>query len=180
MNKSIYAKAIVTAAEKGYTVDKLGNVFYKNKNVKIRQANHLKIKYYVFSVRLYINGKSISKMVKVHRLQAFQKYGNEIFKKGMQVRHHNGNHQDNSAGNILIGTNSQNQMDISKEVRIKRAANAASKKRVLTDRQIIKMNIDRDNGMTYKQLMEKYKISSKGTISFIFNKALYNPGSHHP
>ena len=39
MNKSIYAKAIITASEKGYVVDELGNVFYKNKNVKIRPAN---------------------------------------------------------------------------------------------------------------------------------------------
>lgn len=31
---------------------------------------------------------------------------------------------------------------------------------------------DRAEGYTYKQLMEKYGISSKGTISFILNKSL--------
>jgi Mor family transcriptional regulator len=33
---------------------------------------------------------------------------------------------------------------------------------------------DRKIGYTYKELMGKYNITSKGTISFIINKALKN------
>lgn len=174
MENSVYAKAIITASIKGYVVDKFGDVFYKDKKIKISIANYLKPNYYVFNVRVDVKGVSKSVKVKVHRLQAFQKYGNEIFKKGIHVRHYNGNHHDNSIHNILIGTASQNQMDMTKEARIRRAVNASLKKRILTDKQIKELNIDRNNGMTYKQLMIKYKISSKGTMSFILNKALYN------
>jgi len=48
----------------------------------------------------------------LHRLMAYQKFGEKIFEKGMEVRHLNGVKTDNSYDNIAIGTRSQNQMDI--------------------------------------------------------------------
>jgi hypothetical protein len=55
-------------------------------------------------------------------------------------------------------------LDIPKEQRILNASNPTH-----DHENIIK---DRTLGYTYKQLMEKYGISSKGTISFILNKSL--------
>lgn len=169
MKLSNYLKAVIVANEKGYIVDEFGNVFYRNRKIKLSQTKEQK--YLLFSVRCIINNKSVSKRVKVHKLQAFQKYGFDSLKYGVQVRHFNGNPQDNSINNILIGTHSENQMDIPKEIRQKRADN---KKRVVSEEQLINLNIDRNNGMTYKNIMEKYNISSKGTLSYMLNKSLYN------
>lgn len=57
-------------------------------------------------------------------------------------------------------------LDIPKEIRVINASNPTHDHEA-----IIK---DRKNGYTYKELMGKYGISSKGTISFIINKALKN------
>lgn len=60
--------------------------------------------------------------IKVHRLQALQKYGLALFEPGIVVRHLDGQKCNNSWENIAIGTNSDNQLDISEEVRISRAS----------------------------------------------------------
>lgn len=65
-------------------------------------------------------------MLRVHRLQAYQKFGDAIFQPGVDVRHLNGNKLDNSASNIAIGTRSQNRMDMPRGARIASARNAAN------------------------------------------------------
>jgi endoglucanase Acf2 len=101
-------------------------------------------------------------------MQAFKKYGYEMFKEGILVRHLNGVPTDNSYDNIAIGTASDNMMDIPVSVRRKKSSKANN---VHNHIDIIK---DRKNGMTYAELMSKYNISSKGTISFIINKSMVN------
>ena len=78
----------------------------------------------------------------------------------------NGDSTDNTYDNIGIGTESDNMMDVPKEKRIINASNPT-----YDHETILK---DRKNGFTYKELMEKYSIPSKGTISFIINKSLKN------
>ena len=97
---SQYKEAIKIANKKGYYVDKNGNVFYKNK-IRKCQIRKFKpnIKYYFFNIRN--NNKIMS--VKVHQFQAYQKYGNDIFKENIVIRHLNGNSLDNSYENIAIG-----------------------------------------------------------------------------
>ena len=65
------------------------------------------VPYYQFSVR---HGKKILKCY-VHRLIAFQKFGDQIFKTGIVVRHLNCNSLDNSESNIEIGSQFENKMD---------------------------------------------------------------------
>lgn len=48
---------------------------------------------------------------KVHRLQAWQNFGDKIYQPGIVVRHLDGNPNNNSAENITIGTDTQNAMD---------------------------------------------------------------------
>lgn len=170
MEKSFRIKALLIANEKGYKVDEFGNVFYRG---KIRKLNVNDSGYYYFSVRLIIDGKSKVKHVNVHKLQAYQKFGNKIFEKLIEVRHLNGDCKDNSYENIVIGTHSDNMLDISTTKRVKKALIASSKKIVFNDEQIKLINKDRDNGATYKELTEKYGYS-KGTLSYFFNKAYYN------
>ncbi len=97
----------------------------------------------------------------------------KIFKKGIQVRHFNGNELDNSHDNILIGTASMNSMDRPEEKRISMAINASYKNRILTDEQVKELIKDRSEGMSYGKLMTKYNISSKGTISYMIQKSSY-------
>lgn len=84
----------------------------------------------------------------------------------MVVRHLNGNILDNSITNIEIGTNSDNMMDIPEKIRQKRSSNANKK---YPDDIVSLIKSDREKGMSYKELMNKYNILSKGTLSYIIN-----------
>lgn len=57
--------------------------------------------------------------LKLHKFQAYRKYGEEIFNPGIVVRHQNGDTVDNSWGNIIIGTQSDNMMDRDEQDRIR-------------------------------------------------------------
>lgn len=84
----------------------------------------------------------------------------------MMVRHLDGNYLNNSESNIDLGTNSDNMMDIPKGVRVSRSSNASKK---YSDELAQAIKLDKENGMSYKELMIKYDISSKGTLSYIIN-----------
>lgn len=71
--------------------------------------------YLVFS-GIYLKGRGKAP-IKVHRLAAYQKFGEAIFEPGIVVRHLNGNPQDNSVDNIAIGTHLDNRLDISQSER---------------------------------------------------------------
>lgn len=151
--------AIKIAALKGYTIDSSGNVFGKKGNkLSLRLNNN---GYFTFGVSS-VNGKRIK--CAVHRFQAYKKFSNSLFEAGIVVRHLNGNPLDNSIDNISIGTQSENMMDIPKEKRVLNASNPKHDHKSILN--------DRWNGMTYLQLMSKYNIRSKGTISFIVRKSL--------
>jgi hypothetical protein len=121
--------------------------------------------YYRFSYRT-IEGKSST--IKVHRLVAYQKYGDKIFQSGIQVRHKDGNSLNNFENNILLGTPSENSMDKTSEVRISMALRATSFIKIHDHEAIINR---RKQGATYKELMKEFDITSKGTLSFIINKS---------
>lgn len=69
----------------------------KSKEIKA----HLSMRGYLYAMPT-INGKQ--RRVLIHRMVAYEKYGNEIFHDGIKVRHKNGNPLDNCFDNILIGT----------------------------------------------------------------------------
>lgn len=158
---------IIVAKEKGYYVDDKGNVF--NKNNRQRKLNKIN-EYYAFNVRLCNPRRNVS--ILVHRLQAYQKFGDKIFGKNIHVRHLDGNPRNNSKNNIAFGSVSDNIMDMSKTVRIQKAKYAVSQtKTYISDE--IKRNMLKDyyeNNLSYKDLMIKYDINSKGTISYIISK----------
>lgn len=95
-----------------------------------------------------------------------QKYGDKLFEKGIETRHKNGIKTDNSWNNILIGNHSQNMMDIPKQIRVKKALHASSF--------LVKHNKDEikkyhEKYKSYKKTMDKFNISSKGTLHYILN-----------
>ena len=160
--KNRQQKALLTASKKGYRVMKNGDVYSPNGN-KLSLQNNGK-GYLVFSVKY--NGKSTS--IKVHRLQAFQKYGYDLLEEGIQVRHLNGNPEDNSYSNVAIGTRSENQMDIPKNIRKQRGRDGNAK---LTreQHQEIKDRYESEN-ITLKELANEYGLKSKSSVHYIVNR----------
>lgn len=151
---------LIDIYNKGYRIID-GNINYKGKIIIPTSTN--KKGYYIISVRNNNGGRC---KILIHRIIGYQKYGNELFKKGLMLRHLNGNNKDNSYDNIVIGTNYDNAMDIPIKIRRERG----SKGNKLYDHEAI-INM-RKEGKSYKQLMKLFNISSKGTIAFILNKSM--------
>lgn len=153
-------EALLIAYEKGYRI--INNEIVNPKGLKLK--GYVSETYKYFGVRV---GSSVYN-IKVHRLLAYQKYGSKIFEKDIVVRHLNSDPLCNYDWNIGIGTQHNNMMDQPESVRIKKALIATSYTKVHNHKEIL---ADRAAGMTYKELMLKYSISSKGTLSFICNKS---------
>jgi hypothetical protein len=115
-------------------------------------------------------GHPVSRSVMVHRLVAFQKYGQECFDGWSVVRHLDGNKLNYRPENIVLGTQSQNMLDLPRSVRLRNGSMAARK---LTPDQVKELLVDRAGGMKYSQLSEKYGLQ-KSTISYIVNRKSYN------
>lgn len=160
-NKKILKKAV----KSGYIVTNEGRLF-NSKTKKYRKLKPDTTGYYRVSIK-YAPYKN--KHLAVHRLMAFQKFGNKLFNEGFIVRHRNGNILDNSYKNILIGTTSDNQLDIPKEIRIRRASVAY---RRFTNNEAKKIIEDRRKGLTYRILCKKYNVC-KSFLSYLFNDSLY-------
>lgn len=159
---TISNRAIIIAKKKGYiAID--GEIFFKNRKRKLRVS---KGGYYFFSVR---TSKIKIDSILVSRFVAYQKFGNKIFKKGIQVRHLDSNNKNNFDYNIAIGTPSQNHMDKSPETRMRCALIASSFSKKHNHEEIVKLH---DEGKSYSQIMKKLNISSKGTISFIIKQSI--------
>ena len=152
---------VLIAHSKGYKVTKEGKVIGV-KGDELKLNNHEG--YYRFNFR-DLNGKATS--VKVHRLQAYQKFGDKMFEEGILVRHLDGDSTNNTWDNIAIGTNSDNMMDIDADVRLARALHATSFTRK-HDKETIRAYYAEHK--SYKKTMEHFNISSKGTLHFILNK----------
>ena len=88
----------------------------------------------------------------------------------------NGNSLDNSKNNIAIGTASDNAIDKSPDTRrrVSMIASRATSDKIkrISDEVVLEIREDRANGMSYIDLMTKYNISSKGTLSYIVNRRI--------
>ena len=161
-------KGILLAVEKGYTCTKEGDVYSSRGNkLKLRiDPKRGIVGYYVFGVRTK-NPRATQK-IGVHQFQAYLKYGDEILNHEC-VRHLDSNSLNNHWDNIALGSHSDNAMDKPAEDRLKYALNATShmKKHCNVD------EIKRFHaiGRSYKKTMEKFGISSKGTLNYILNKS---------
>jgi len=112
----------------------------------------------------YFKMSKHGKRCSVHRLQAYQKFGDSLYDTGIVVRHLDGNPLNNRPENINIGTQSQNMMDRPQHIRMSHALLATSKARKY-NREEVKAHF---NG-SYKKTMEYFGITSKGTLHFILN-----------
>lgn len=155
----------MVAHQKGYRVSDDGT-FYSNRGNEIKYVGGRGYK----RTTIKINGKN--KVLFAHRLQAYQKYGDAIYREGLMVRHLDGNKLNNSIDNIQLGTARDNMMDVPSDIRKSRASKAA--------RQTIKYNRDEiikfynECGGSRKKTMEHFGISSSGTLHYILKKRKFN------
>lgn len=154
-------QALIWAANIGYKV--INNQVYSHLGNKIK--TRLENGYPRFTVR---HNKKTAEL-RVHRLLGYIKFGDKIFDPNLQIRHLDGNKENNNWDNIDIGTCSQNQFDKPLEIRKRCAVHATSFVKIHDHEAIIKR---RNEGASYKQLMQEFNISSKGTLSSIINKSI--------
>ena len=155
--------ALIRAYEKGYRVkDNIVHGLTKGGPLILRCSQS---DYLYFNIKI---GKKTHKVF-VHRLVAYEKYQEKLFEPGIVVRHLNGNRKDNSFTNISIGTQSENMLDRDPKQRLSHAIKASSHMRKHTKEKVAQIKADHSNGLGYKALMEKFNISSKGTLHFILN-----------
>lgn len=153
---SINDLATVEAHNKGYTVSTLGVVTgVRGHCLKTRRHPHCG--YLYFSC---LTSRGI-KIVYVHKLQAYQKFGSVALDDGVVVRHLDGNKQNNGLDNISIGSLSDNSLDVPHEERVRHMARANGKGRTLSKEAFMSFMSDRRHGMTYARLAEKYGLAGK-------------------
>ena len=148
------------AYERGYRVTKDGQLLNpRGKVIGNISSGYIRMSLY--------EGKK--KSVKAHRLQAYQKYGDKLYEDGIMVRHLNGNPLDNSWDNILLGTHKDNQMDIAKEIRIKRSISAGKARIKYPKEFILKLREEYKEIKNYSKLSRKHNIEVT-TIWHLINK----------
>ena len=160
-------QALLYAYDRGYRVTPEGEVVSPSgiiRKLKCSKSNPR----LSFTVRSRILG--IMDNVFVHRLQAYQKFGEAIFEEGIEVRHLDNDKFNNSYSNIGIGTGIENMMDIPLHERIERSHHAVLK---ITKHSEIAEDVRnlRESGATYKDITNKFDIS-KSTINHILHHAI--------
>ena len=166
---------IMYASARGYRVLRDGRVkSFTGRILKLRSRfkgkgrRALDDPYLEFCVN---NEEGQARGVLVHRLQAYQKFGLEIFVPGLVVRHKNNITVDNAWNNIILGTYSENIMDKPAEVRREQARAAALAKRLLTMDDARDIRLAKSQGAKVKELCVEYRIGPSAVYAIINNQS---------
>ena len=160
-NNLNFSKWEIKAKRKGYRVTKKGDLIGPN-GLKLKCEKKNK-GYKFFTMKV----DKVSKNVFVHRLQAYQKFGNLIYKNNMQVRHLDNKRDNNSIENISIGHNRTNMLDRPKEDLLKSALHATSFTKKYDHE---KIKAYHNETKSYRKTMDKFNIKSPGSLHYIINK----------
>ena len=168
-NLSLSSQAIIWAYERGVRIKNGEVISHTGKILKFMTDTS---GYYTFafgpSKKQFNSKKSFE--IKVHRFVAYLKFKEKIFEKDIVVRHLDGNCKNNNPDNLELGTMHDNMMDQSPELRLRKSLNATVVNRKFTDSEIELIRYDsKVNKLSYPKIMEKWGISSKGTLSYIMN-----------
>lgn len=152
---------------KGYRVTPAGEVLNSNGKPRILRlaTSNASVRYLVFS--LYTPDGAFP--VHVHKLQAYQKFGEAMFEPNIVVRHLDGNSLNNAPDNIAIGTITDNAMDrpkLDRSLHAQLASKAASRR---SDETWEAVRADYAAGLGYKKLEKKYGIG-RSTLSYQLSK----------
>jgi len=168
MNKlSKRNRALIAAIEKGYhaTEDRVV-IGSSGKKLKLQTAPSGRKCFGVWY-------ESAVVMICVHRLIAYQKFGDALFQEGMEVRHLDNNYLNNAPKNIALGTHQDNVCDEPSGFRSyesvdrKQIAREASPLNWSDVKEIRKLYSSGE--YTQRQLAEQFGVSRK-TISNVVNR----------
>ena len=112
MRLSDQSLALKKAARKGYAVNNNGTPLYPNGDIIDVYIDDKG--YAAFNFSFVRDGRNVHRPIKVHRLQAYQKYGDVMLAKRVHCRHLDGNKKNNSRNNICIGDAADNRADFLK------------------------------------------------------------------
>lgn len=117
---------IKTAYRKGYRVNARGQVIGPKGKRKLRlktsNRKHAGYLYFTVSVGHNLHRQVVS--VQVHRLAAYQRFGDAVFKRGVEVLHRGRSALDNRPSMLALGTREDNERDKPKHVRTRAAKRA--------------------------------------------------------
>jgi len=152
------------AYNKGYRVR--NGITYSPNGKKINQwvgSNG----YFIFSLPTGSRKDGSRKMLKVsvHRLVAYQKYGDLLYS-FQCIRHMDDDKGNNYEENIQGGTYLQNNMDKPRVIRKAISINASTHVRKFTDNEMEQI---RQEHTSYHKTMTKWGITSKGTLHHILH-----------
>ena len=155
--------------DKGYRV--VGKNIFNPKGDKLKEP---RLDTYGYPIKDFAFGSRTNKTRKivtiyVHRIVAYQKYKDELYREGMEARHLNGDKLDYSVENIAIGTHRENILDKPMEMHIRTTRYAASHNRKFNNKQIEEIRLFHKECLSYKKTMEKFGIKAKSSLSYMLN-----------
>ena len=152
-------------------VHALGYRVMKNGQVKSFTGRMLKLTERGGCLEFSASSGKGPRSVQVHRLQAYQKFGLEMFSTSIRVRHRDGNHTNNHRDNIILATVSECKLAMPKEQRLANARNSRDARRRLTMEQAKQLRFAYAYGMRVVTLCEKYGLKPSAVYSIINNQS---------
>lgn len=124
-------EAIREAYAKGYRVNGRGQVIGPRgrRKLRLKRSGRKHPGYLYFTVSVGSNGSRQVVSIQVHRLAAYQVFGEKVFRPGVEVLHKGRNAMDNRPSTISLGTRRDNELDKPKSVRSRAAKRAWKTKR---------------------------------------------------
>lgn len=168
MKNSISTKTTLAAFDRGYRISPSGKIISHHGNIMKGSYKGKNPPYRHFSIK--IDGKV--KLVKTAKLQAYQKYGDKAFDDGVVIRHFDGDTKNETWDNILIGSASDNMMDINPDKRLSSSLIAARSQRRFSFEEIKQMRSLRESGSTLSEIGDRFGIK-KSHVSMIVSGKLY-------
>jgi hypothetical protein len=105
--------------------------------------------------------------IPVHKLVAYQKFGDKAFETGTHVRHLDGDSLNNSEENIALGTPSENSFDRPHNKRKQSAIKTATAHRKFSDKECEEIRKYHEETRSYKKVMAKFNIPAKSSLRCI-------------
>ncbi len=169
MRQSKAIANIVEANRRGYWVGDDGEVHAPRG--KIRRCNIDDAGFKRFS--LWQRGDTRTRLcVYVHKLAAYQVYGDQIRNEQLRITFRNRNRLDCRPSNVILRTHSQIQRALPQAERIAFGMNAARRLRKLTDADLGEFRAMRLAGATLRALSDRFGIAVS-TASYIVNGLTY-------
>ena len=162
--------SVKEAHRKGYRVIH-GAVFSSKGKQRKLKTNNSSTRYWFFNVKFETGAFPVA----VHRLLAYQKFGDAAFVDGIHIRHKDNDSMNNSEDNIILGTGSENCMDRPVEERKKHAAKGNQKH---TPELIAAIRADHEAGLGYKKLRKKYGLPVSTFSYYLSNSAKRTTYTH--